>query len=229
MRDALPHRGQLFVPRVVKERVIGGFGLIWYERARAFSESELGLMEVIANQAGVAIDNARLFEENGRQVQERAVLHELSRAVTGELERAAMIDAIHAQVAGVLDVRNRDSALHDEERRESEILLRIEAGVVDLRPPLRYAERESGLMSVVRDTGRAIRTDDYEAECARHGVPAIPSSAALGHWLGVPMAAGDRVLGVLALRGGGRPLTEPDERVPANPAPPPAVGPRRAP
>src|SRR5213076_2772127 len=132
-----------------------------------FSESELGLMEVIANQAGVAIDNARLFEENGRQVQELAVLHELSRAVTG-----------------VLDVRNMVIALHDEERREFEILLRIEAGVVDLRPPLRYAERESGLMSVVRDTGRAIRTDDYEAECARHGVPAIPSSAALGHWLG---------------------------------------------
>jgi len=216
MRDALPHRSQLFVPLVVKERVIGGFGLIWYERARAFSESELGLMEVIANQAGVAIDNARLFEENGRQVQELAVLHELSRAVTGELERAALIDAIHAQVARVLDVRNMVIALHDEERREFEILLRIEAGVVDLRPPLRYAERESGLMSVVRDTGRAIRTDDYEAECARHGVPAIPSSAALGHWLGVPMAAGDRVLGVLALRGGERPFTERDERLLTN-------------
>src|SRR5207302_1883442 len=82
-----------------------------------------------------------------------------------------------------------------------------------LRPPLRYAELESGLMSVVRDTGRAIRTDDYEAECARHGVPAIPSSAALGHWLGVPMAAGDRVLGVLALRGGGRPFTARAERI----------------
>ena len=216
MRDVVPHRSHLFVPIIAKERMIGGFGLIWYERVREFSTSELALMELIANQAGVAIDNARLFEENRRQVQELAVLHELSRAVTGQLERAALIDAIHAQVARVLDVRNMVIALHDEERREFEIALRIVDGVPDTRPPLRYPDRASGLMGVVRETGRAIRTDDYEAECARLGVEPIPTSAELGHWLGVPMVAGDRVLGVLALRGGERPFTERDERLLTN-------------
>jgi signal transduction histidine kinase/CheY-like chemotaxis protein len=216
MRDVVPHRSQLFVPIVVKEQMIGGFGLIWYERARQFTASELALMEVIANQAGAAIDNARLFEENRRQVQELAVLHELSRAVTGELEQAALIDAIHAQVARVLDVRNMVIALCDEERGELEIVLRTVAGVPDMRPPLRYPERASGLTTVVRETGRAIRTDHYEAECGRHGVQPIQSSAALRHWLGVPMAAGDRVLGVLVLRGGERPFTAHDERLLTN-------------
>src|SRR5438552_9312518 len=107
-------------------------------------------------------------------------------------------------------------ALHDEGRRELEIVLRIVEGVPDARPPLRYPDRASGLMSVVRETGRAIRTDNYEAECARLGVEAIRTSADLGHWLGVPMAAGDRVLGVLALRGGERPFTERDERLLTN-------------
>src|SRR3989454_8617635 len=170
-------------------------------------------MEVIANQAGVAIDNARLFEENRRQVEELAVLHELSRAVTGQLEPAALIDAIHARVARVLDVSNMVIALHDEERHELEIVLRIVDGVPDARPPLRYPDRASGLMSVVRKTGRAIRTDNYEAACTRLGVEPIRTSAELGHWLGVPMVAGDRVLGVLALRGGARPFTERDERL----------------
>src|SRR3989441_12654898 len=77
-------------------------------------------------------------------------------------------------------------------------------------------------MSVVRKTGRAIRTDNYEAECTRLGVEPIRTSAALGHWLGVPMVAGDRVLGVLALRGGARPFTERDERLLTN-LPPPAA------
>src|SRR3989454_5486222 len=216
MRDVVPHRSHLFVPIIARERRSGGFGLIGYERAREFSESELALMEVIANQAGVAIDNARLLEENRRQVQELAVLHELSRAVTGQLERAALIDAIHAQVARVLDVRNMVIALHDEERREFEIVLRIVDGVPDARPPLRYPDRASGLTSVVRETGRAIRTDNYEAECTRLGVEPIRTSAALGHWLGVPMVAGDRVLGVLALRGGARPFTQRDERPPTH-------------
>src|SRR2546425_13252312 len=71
-------------------------------------------------------------------------------------------------------------------------------------------------MSVVRKTGRAIRTNNYEAECTRLGVEPIRPSAALGHWLGVPMVAGDRVLGVLALRGGARPFTERDERLLTN-------------
>src|SRR3989441_67528 len=216
MRDVVPTRSPLFVPITAKERMIGGFGLIWYERVRQFSASELALMEVIANQAGVAIDNARLFEENRRQVEELAVLHELSRAVTGQLEPAALIDAIHARVARVLDVSNMVIALHDEERHELEIVLRIVDGVPDARPPLRYPDRASGLMSVVRKTGRAIRTDNYEAECTRLGVEPIRTSAALGHWLGVPMVAGDRVLGVLALRGGARPFTERDERLPTN-------------
>src|SRR5207247_8936204 len=33
------------------------------------------------------------------------------------------------------------------------------------------------------------------------------------HWVGVPMTAGEQVLGVIALRGGTRPFGEPDERL----------------
>src|SRR5207244_7016642 len=99
VRDVLPHRSQLFVPIVAKERVIGGFGLIWYERACEFSESELALMEADGNHAGVAIDNERLFQEDRRQVQELSVLLELSQAVTGQLRRAALRGARHAHVA----------------------------------------------------------------------------------------------------------------------------------
>jgi GAF domain-containing protein/CheY-like chemotaxis protein len=216
MLDVMPHRSQLFVPIVVKDRVIGGFGLIWREREREFSVGEIALMEAIANQAGVAIENSRLFEENRRQVEELSVLHALSRAVTGQLDRAAVVDAIHAQVARVLDVSNMVVALHDEERREVEIALRIVNGARDTQAPLRYPATAVGLMSVVLATGRAIRTDDYDAECVRHGVAPISASAQLRRWLGVPMLAGDRPIGVLTLRGGTRAFTEADERLLTN-------------
>src|SRR3989442_7794150 len=173
-------------------------------------------MAEIASEARGAVATAWLAEDTRGQVEELAVFHELSRAVTGQLEPAALIDAIHARVARVLDVSNMVIALHDEERHELEIVLRIVDGVPDARPPLRYPDRASGLMSVVRKTGRAIRTDNYEAECTRLGVEPIRTSAALGHWLGVPMVAGDRVLGVLALRGGARPVTARDQRLLTN-------------
>jgi GAF domain-containing protein/CheY-like chemotaxis protein len=216
IKHGAPHRAQLFVPIVAKERLIGGFALIWWDRTRELSEAELALMEAIANQAGVAIEHARLFEEHRRQVEELSVLHELSQAVTGQLDRAALVDAIHTQVARVLDPRNMLIVLRDQDRGEFEVALRIVDGLPDLRPPLRYPAGSVGLVSAVFDTGRAVRTDDYVGECARRGVEAVAASAQLRHWLGVPMSAEDTVLGVLALRGGQRAFTEADERLLTN-------------
>ena len=44
----------------------------------------------------------------------------------------------------------------------------------------------------------------------------VPESLALPHWLGVPMVAGDEVLGALTLADAARPFTEADERLLSN-------------
>jgi signal transduction histidine kinase/ActR/RegA family two-component response regulator len=68
-------------------------------------------------------------------------------------------------------------------------------------------------MAAVLESGQPLRTDDYGAECARRGVKPIAVSERLRHWLGVPLSARDRVLGVVALRSAERPFTEADERL----------------
>src|SRR6185436_19391342 len=78
---ALAHRSQLFVPVVAKERVIGALGAVWWDTSRELSASELTLLEALGSQVGVAVENARLFTENRRQVQELSALYDLSRAV----------------------------------------------------------------------------------------------------------------------------------------------------
>ena len=180
--------------------MIGGFSLIWWEQVRELSAGEMALMEAVATQAGVALENVRLFEENRRQVEELSVLHELSQAVTGQLDRVALIEAIRVQVARVLDARHLFVALHDPERKELEIALRVVDGAPDARAPLRYPLGSVGLMSVVIQTGRPLRTDDYIGECARRGVEPTLAVAPLRYWLGVPMMADEAVLGVLGLR-----------------------------
>ena len=106
--------------------MIGGFAVVWWTRLREFSASDLELIEAIATQAGVAIENARLFEENRRRVEELSVLHELSRAVTGQLDRAALLEALHGQIARVLDVRNMGVLLRAEDGDEIEVVLRTD-------------------------------------------------------------------------------------------------------
>jgi GAF domain-containing protein/ActR/RegA family two-component response regulator len=216
IRDEGPHRTQLFVPVIVKDRMIAGFAALWWEQAREFTASELALMEALASQAGVALENARLFDENRRRVEELSVLHDLSRAVTGQLERAALIEALRVQLARVLVADHMVVILRDEERGDLELAIRAVDGIEDMAPPRRFPPRECGLVSIVLALNRAVRTDDYAAACEYYGVAPVTTSAGLRYWLGAPMIAGDRALGVIAVRGGARPFTEADERLLVN-------------
>jgi GAF domain-containing protein/CheY-like chemotaxis protein len=213
IREGGPHRTQLFVPVIVKDRMIAGFAAVWWEQAREFTDGELALMEALANQAGVALENARLFAENRRRVEELSVLHDLSRAVTGQLDRAALVEALRGQVARVLAAENMLVILKDEERGDLEVALRIAGGLEDTAPPRRFPTHACGLVTVVLEQNGPVRTDDYAAACAHHGVEPVTTSAGLRYWLGAPMHAGDRALGVIVVRGGDRAFTEADERL----------------
>jgi GAF domain-containing protein/CheY-like chemotaxis protein len=209
------HRSQLFVPIVAGERLIGGFAAVWWDRTRDFSPGDLAPVEAIANQGGVAIENARLFEENRRQVQELSVLHELSRALTGQLDFAAVLAVVRAQVPRVFAVRNMAVILRDEAADVSEVVLRITDGVADARIPQRYPGHPLGLAPIVLASGRPLRTEDYVAECTRHGVTPLAKIAPFRYWLGVPMRTGD-VHGVITLSNSDRVFTKADERLLSN-------------
>ncbi len=209
--EVAPHRSQLFVPILAKERLIAGFIAVWLERPREFSADELALMEAIANQAGVGLENARLFEQNRRQVEELSVLHELARAVTGQLERQALLEALRLQLPRVLPVDEVAVLLVDDKTRRIETALRVEDGRVAPGTGL-HAPGTVGLAAVVLETGQPLSTDDYEAECARRAL-ASADAGRPPHWVGVPLLAGQSVLGVLTLSRRERPFTEVEIRL----------------
>ena len=65
---------------------------------------------------------------------------------------------------------------------------------------------------------RPLRTTDYAGECARMGVRPVDTSVPYPHWLGVPMRAGEHVLGGIAVLSADRPYTDADERLLVNAA-----------
>ncbi len=215
LKAVAPHRAQLFVPIVARERVVGAFIAVWWERTREFSEPELALVEAMGSQAGVALENARLFQAHQRKLEELSVLHELSRAVTGQLDIERLVQTVYQQVGRVLDAHNMVLFFFDGAKREFEVALRMFDGPPDPNPVRRYP-MGAGLMSRVVERRQAIRTTDYGAACRAEGVQPVKNSLTLPHWLGVPMIAGDEILGVLALRDAARPFTEADERLLVN-------------
>src|SRR5262249_59385095 len=181
--------------------------------AAPFTHDDLAVLESFAARAAIALENARLYEENRRQVEELSVLLELSRAVTGQLDRTALLEAIHTQVARILDANNMAIVMRDDERGDLEVVLRTVDGVRDMRSPLRYPSRSVGLMSVVLETGEPVRTDDYAAEGARWRVETVTAFTGVRHWLRAPMRAGGTGIGVLTVRRRQAPVVLADERL----------------
>ncbi|PWB45831.1 MAG: hypothetical protein C3F12_07025 [Candidatus Methylomirabilota bacterium] len=56
-------KSALFVPMLAKHTVVGGLFTIWWTKEHHFAQEEVRLVDAIARQTAVAIENAKLFEE----------------------------------------------------------------------------------------------------------------------------------------------------------------------
>ncbi|HXG03383.1 MAG TPA: GAF domain-containing protein, partial [Candidatus Binatia bacterium] len=211
---SLPPHAVLLTPLRVRGQSVGALFLVWWTPGREPTAAELRLLEGVAAQVGLALENAELERQREHRVRELTVLHELSRAVTGQLDRQALLDTLRARVPGVLDADQMVVLFLDPARDEFEVALRVLDGAVESGPPPRF-DRRVGLAGVVAEARRPLRTDDYAAECARRGTTPPPGRQP-AYWIGAPMIAAGEVLGVLTLSRDSRPFTKPDEGLIAN-------------
>jgi signal transduction histidine kinase len=212
--EATEDRAVLAVPLKTGGAIIGAI-IIGYPLGRVLAEDEVRLAGAFADQVTLTLENARLFADDRRKLAELSALYELSRAVTGQLDTAQLVEAVHREVARVLDVRNLAIFFYDPARRELEIALREWDGTREPDLPRRRA-LGVGLATAVVTRRAPLRTADYAAACEREAVVPVPEALAMPHWLGVPIVAGDDVLGVLTLAAAARPFTEADERLLSN-------------
>ncbi len=91
--QALGARAILIIPLKMRGQVIA-YAEIWdSRRRRAFSEDDIALCQDIAQQAVIAIENARLHTETERRAKQLSVLHELDQAITACLHISDVYDA----------------------------------------------------------------------------------------------------------------------------------------
>jgi PAS domain S-box-containing protein len=96
-------RSEIVVPIKHESRVIGVLNLE-SDHLAAFTEHDLHFMEHLAEHAGIAIEKARLFETQQRQVHELSILFEASAAVSSSLALDEVLNTVARQLARALDV-----------------------------------------------------------------------------------------------------------------------------
>jgi signal transduction histidine kinase len=92
-RQVDPGRTIIAVPILGGDELLGVI-LIYRLEVRAFTESQVALLETFADQAGIAIENARLIEEVQARNRDLTALGEVGRAVSSTLDLKAVLKTI---------------------------------------------------------------------------------------------------------------------------------------
>ncbi|MGB8646934.1 MAG: PAS domain S-box protein [Anaerolineae bacterium] len=191
-------RSGLWAP-VEHENRLTGLLCVLATRPAAFDADDERLLMLFANQAAVAMETARLFEETRRRAEHLALLNHIANAASQSLDLDELLENIYLEVGRLLHPEAFFIALYDSKADELEYRIRVDQGVRDAteRKPLRETILTAQLI-----TGRQpLLIHDLEEERAQYPRPSLWGSMRPARsWLGVPMQIGDAVLGVISLQ-----------------------------
>lgn len=163
-----------------------------------FSSSRLNLLQTMAPQLAIAIQNAQLHRETQRQSDRFAVLVEVGRAVGSTIELNALLELIHQQLDTAIPSDTYFVGLYDSVRDELDLRVLIDEGQ---RFPSKRVPLGEGLASWVIRTRQPLLIKSFSAERKSLAINAVivGKDRASESWLGAPMLVGDDVLGILAV------------------------------
>lgn len=190
----------LGVPVSYQERTVGVLSVMTTERRR-FSEDEVALLSGLADQAAIALENARLFAERERQLNELTVLNEIGLTVTATLDQQDVLERLHGGIGRVLDVSTSVVALYDAGRDTLTYPIAFDRGKAVTPPPLSrprgahgwVLRQHSPLLVQSEQQGLTLGLD-VDEDHYRPGDPHIESL------LVAPITAGRRVLGLVSIQ-----------------------------
>jgi len=111
----------VFVPIVGGDRLLGGIAMENYEREHAFGAAAVRLLSTVAASMGVALENARLFDETQRLLKETerrsselAVINSIQQGMARELNFQAIVDVVGDKLRELFDTGDLGIQWRDE-------------------------------------------------------------------------------------------------------------------
>ena len=192
-------RTACLVPLVGGDRTLGLLGL-YHRRDRAWPEDEVALLQAFADQAAVAIQNARLYNSVADQAARMRSIQDLSARLNGLTDVRAIAEAIVAEAKTLADYHDIRVYAVDWERRMCDPMAftreMLDGDPADAEALLRVAIGE-GFTGWVAEHGEPMLINDAlddERGKTIDGTEDVPESMLL-----VPMLYEGRALGVIVL------------------------------
>jgi len=197
--DSRETRSELAVPLLTKTGVIGVLN-VESDRLNAFDQTDIQILQSLANQAAIAIENARLYEQAQRRMRELEALYRAD----SELYRHLDLDDVLQALANIaVDTLQADkSALLVWDLGRERWLPRAARGFGLETLALLSFDRTEGTVGQAAATHEPVIVQDTLAEPRRHGerpdiVEALLVTEGIRSFMHLPIQYENKVLGIL--------------------------------
>ena len=182
------HAGSICaVPLILYNHAIGAMA-VHSQQERAFDEGHVELLRVLASEAAVAIENARLFSEEQKKSKQLTLVNNVSSHAITTLNPEEMLTKIAAEIESALAYDHIGIAILDYSSKE--LVIQAEAGA--RRDALgRRILLGEGLVGHVARAGQMAVVQEVNAASNRPVLPGTASAIAL------PVTYAENLLGVL--------------------------------
>ncbi len=185
---------EVALPLLVKDRVIGVLD-VGSKQLGFFSESDVEILELVADHLAGAIEMVRIHQNMRDQASSLSLLHEMSREMTSILNRRQMLRKVAERLRQIIDYDVFSVMLWDEGKQVLEPWFSVyrDGRKVDWAGPVRLGEGICGTAAALRQPVRVTNVDLDPRYVA------CPSEIRVRSELVVPLLFKDRLIGVLDL------------------------------
>jgi signal transduction histidine kinase len=199
-----PMQSFLGVPVRIRDEVYGNLYLTEKENGGQFDEEDEAVVVALAAAAGVAIENARLYEESRRRQRWLQASAEVTRRLLSGMDPAEVVDLVTQQVLEMSGADLAVLAIPVGERHE--LVIRHAAGQDSART-MGLVLPEGSLSAEVLSTGEPVTVEDFGQD--ERAARVAREQMSLGPAVIFPLGGPGNVRGVLTVgrRPGAMPLT----------------------
>jgi signal transduction histidine kinase/CheY-like chemotaxis protein len=200
------------VPIIGSDQVLGIFSMSNFEREHAFGKSEVRLLTTVAASMGVALENARLFEEIQRRTRESAALAEVGRDISSTLDLPTVMNRIAHHAKELLAADHSAIFLPDRASDDGREIFRaiVAEGSDAAQVKNLTIVPGEGIIGGIIASGRAEFVNDVDYDPRAVQVPGTEESTN-ERLMVAPLRAGNTVKGAMAVwRTGADPFQDND-------------------
>jgi len=186
----VPTYSMLAVPMQYENETMGVIALI-KTGLHQFSESHMRTLLILAGQAGVAMENARLLQEEKRRIRQLSLINEISRKMVSTLDVEEL--SVHVVESIKNEFKENAILLLVKDEDENKLVLGAQAGTEKNKLPEDWSlEEDSSTVWKAAKSGEVVTINNVKSN--KKVQPLIPG---VRSEIAAPVKKGDKLLGIL--------------------------------